>query len=107
LRASVSSDRSAHGQSLNSYKTRRAAASWDLISIFASQAIGRVDVEAIAQAGGRPIAQAFQGGPDQHGPALPLVDEAHRILDVEPILAGAPREGLDLAADRVLLGLLI
>ena len=79
----------------------------DLISIFASQAIGRVDVEAIDQAGGRPIAQAFQGGPDQHGPALPLVDEAHRILNVEPILAAHAREGLDLAADRVLLGLLI
>ena len=79
----------------------------DLISIFASQAIGRVDVEAIDQAGGRLIAEAFQGGPDQHGSALPLIDEAQRILHSEPILADSPREGFDLTADRVLLGLLI
>ena len=62
----------------------------DLISIFASQTVGRVDVEAIDQAGGRSIAQAFQGGPDQHGPALPLVDEAHRILDIDPSSRARP-----------------
>src|SRR3982751_1863892 len=79
----------------------------DLISIFASQSIGRVDVEAIDQAGGRLIAEAFQGGSDQHGSAVPLIDEAQRILHSELILANSPLEGFDLTADGVLLGLLI
>jgi hypothetical protein len=79
----------------------------DLISIFASQAIGRVDIEAIDQASGRSIAEAFQSRPDQHSSTLPLIDEAQQILHIESVLAGALREGFDLAVDCVFLGLLI
>jgi len=44
-----------------------------------------VDVEAVHAAAGGRITQAFEGGPDQRGAAVALVDEGPIVRQHEPI----------------------
>ena len=79
----------------------------DLIGILAGEPIRVEDVEAVDGAGGGLVAEPLQPRPGQQGPADAVVDEPQLRVAVQAVVADAPLERLELAGDRVLLGLLL
>ena len=77
----------------------------NLICIFARKSIRVVDVEAVEGPGGGLVAEPLQPRPEQDGPADAVVDEPQLRVADQPVIADAPVERLELAGDRVLLGL--
>jgi hypothetical protein len=57
--------------------------------------------------GGGLVAESLQRWPDQGSPAMAVVDEAQFQLAFQPVIADLPLKRLDLARDRVPLGLLL
>ena len=77
----------------------------DLICIFAREPIRVVDVEAVEGPGGGLVAEPLQPRAEQQGPADAVVDEPQLRVAAQPVVADAPVDRLELAGDRVLLGL--
>ncbi len=78
-----------------------------LVHIAAGQAIGRMHIDDINRGPGDGIAQALQGGPDQTGAAVTLVNKAKLSADFTAI-GGCPRhQVIDLAINGVTLRLLV
>ena len=75
--------------------------------IAAGEAVRRVDVEDADRRQRDQVAQALQGGADQAGAAVAIVDEQHGVLDAVAVPRGARRQVAQLAIDGVPLGLLV
>ncbi len=78
----------------------------DLVAEAPRQPIGGMDVEALEIARGRRVAQALQGGPNQAGAAVAVVDEAAGRGQRLAVLGDARLQGGNLAGDGAVLGLL-
>ena len=72
-----------------------------LIGVFAGQAVGRVDVEPVQPAGGGPVPQPLQRGPDQGGAAVALVEVLVLGQQQQAVRGGLGAHGDDLAGDGV------
>jgi hypothetical protein len=77
----------------------------DLIGIFARETIRVLDVKAVEGSGGGLVAEPLQPRAEEQGPADAVVDEPQFEVAAQPVVADAPVERLELARDRVLLGL--
>jgi hypothetical protein len=78
-----------------------------LVRVRAGQAVGGVHVDHVDGRHRREVAQALQGGSDQAGAAVAIVEQAELGGDLVPVRGRARQRRLDLAADGVPLGLLI
>src|SRR4051794_2652645 len=66
-----------------------------------------MDVEPVEAPGRRLVAEPLQGGADQRGAAVAVVDEAEFGLEFEAVVLDPLSEGLELAGDRVALDLTV
>jgi hypothetical protein len=71
----------------------------DLVGIAPGQAVRRMDVEAVHQAGGDRVAQALQRGAQQGIAAVAVIDEAMLRQGADAVLDKAGIEGGELACD--------
>ena len=79
----------------------------DLVGVAAGEAVRRVDVEGVDARQGDQVAQALQGGADQAGAAVAVVDEQPVVGDGVAVPGGARRQLAQLAVDGVPLSLLV
>jgi hypothetical protein len=79
----------------------------DLVGIAAGEAVRRVDVEGADGGQGDQVAQALQGGADQAGAAVAVVDEQPVVCDEMAVPGGVRRQLAQLAVDGVPLSLLV
>src|SRR3954463_5241498 len=78
-----------------------------LVGIRAGQTVRGVHIDNIDGRHRDQVAQALQTGPNQAGPALAIIQEAELLADVTAV-GGRPRQQIaHLAADRLLLSLLV
>jgi len=78
-----------------------------LVRVGAGETVGGMHVDEVDGGQGDQVAQALQGGPDQAGPAVAVVEEAERLADLAAIGGRSCQQVLHLTIDRVLLGLLV
>jgi hypothetical protein len=78
-----------------------------LVSVLARQAIGGMDVEALDRAGGGRVAQAFESGANERGPAVALVDEGQVVHERQAVGGDLFAQGGQLARNGVGAGLLL
>ena len=79
----------------------------DLVGVAAGQAVRRVDVEGVDGGQGDQVAQVLQGGADQAGAAVAVVDEQPVVMDDVAIPGDTRRQLAELAVDGVALSLLV
>ena len=77
------------------------------MGVAAGEAVRRVDVEGVDARQGDQVAQALQGGADQAGAAVAVVDEQPVVGDGVAVPGGARRQLAQLAVDGVPLSLLV
>lgn len=78
-----------------------------LMRIAAGQAIGGMHVDEVHGLHGDEITQALQGGPNQSGAAVTIIEEAEGFTDVVTVGCGSCQQVTHLAVDGVLLSLLV
>jgi hypothetical protein len=78
-----------------------------LVSVAAGETVGGMDVDNIDRRQIDQIAQALQGGADQTGAAVAIVNEQVIVADPMAVLCGARFQVTELAVDGVSLSLLI
>src|SRR5207248_1008895 len=78
----------------------------DLVGVFPRQPVGVVDVKAVEGADGHLVTQAFQGGAEERLAAGAVVEVAIPRGDGAAVVGEPLPEGLDLAGDGAVTGLL-
>ena len=78
-----------------------------LVRVTAGEAVGGVDVDDVDRRERDHVAQALQGGANEGGAAVAVVDEQHRVLDLVTLLRRKRLQLAQLAIDGLPLGLLV
>src|SRR6516162_5396234 len=79
----------------------------DLVGVPPGEAVGGEDVEPVQGAGGRLVPRPLQRWSDERAATVALVDEGHLRVQVQAVAADAVPQGVDLAGDGVVLGLVL
>src|SRR3954447_23017558 len=78
----------------------------DLVRIFAREPVGVEHIEAVDGPGGGLVSEPLEARAGQDAPAVAVVDEAELGVALQGVARDPLRQRLELAVDRVLLGLL-